>query len=133
MKGTIAGKPYRLNRTLSLTPILFALGVCCYADELKTPELAARCSAYFFMAANTKSMGQFNDYYSGGEYAYNGAVNLVGADAALSQFNEASSEIIELIDRKWTNFGKADERYGVICADILREANNPDRIVASPR
>ena len=130
---TMRGKAKQLNKAISLTSMLLVLGASSHADERGSPELAVRCSAYFFMAANAKSMDEFNDYYAGGEYAYNDAVKLIGETAALEKFNAATSEINELIDRKWIDFDKADERYGVICADVLREANNPDTVVASPR
>jgi hypothetical protein len=133
VKDTMRPKPNPPNKMIALVLMQLVFGVSCYADEVQSSDLAARCSAYFFMAANTKPMDEFNDYYSGGEFAYNGAVKLVGEGAALEQFNEASSEVIELIDRKWNDFNKADERYEVICADLLREANDPDRIAASPQ
>ena len=84
------------------------------------------CSAYFFMAANVKSMGEFNNYYAAGEFAYNTAVRMYGEAAALERFNTATNGIYELIERNWTEFGKADTKYDVICADILRDANKPD-------
>jgi hypothetical protein len=85
------------------------------------------CSAYFFMAANAKAMAEFNDYYTAGEYAYNRAVRAVGESHALERFNAASSGINELIGRNWIEFKKADDQYGVVCADILRDATTPDR------
>lgn len=92
----------------------------------QTAEQHIDCSAYFFMAANAKGMAEFNTYYAAGEYGYNTGVREVGEAAALARFNLATNDINELIERKWLDFGKADEKYGVICADILREANKPD-------
>jgi len=88
---------------------------------------AADCSAYFFMAANVKGMAEFNNYYRSGEYAYNLAVRVLGQTDALARFNSTSNEINDLIERNWGAFGRAEERYGVICADLYRDANNPDR------
>ena len=107
-------------------------GVPALSKELGAAESAVRCSAYFFMAANANSMQEFDRYYSAGEYAYNGAVKLVGEETALSKFNDATGEINTLIDRDWLNFDEAENRYSVICADLLRDANNPDRVIPLP-
>jgi hypothetical protein len=97
------------------------------APEANEADKYVDCSAYFFMAANAKAMGEFDRYYSAGEYAYNQATRLVGKSRALERFNAASSGINELIGRNWTEFGKADDQYGVVCADIMRDATTPDR------
>ena len=97
------------------------------APEAIESDQYLECSAYFFMAANAKAMAQFNDYYTAGEYAYNRAVRSFGESNALERFNAASSGINELIGRNWTEFKKADDQYGVVCADILRDATTPDR------
>jgi len=89
------------------------------------PPSYTECAAYFFMAANAKGMDEFDDYYRSGEFAYNHAVRLAGAPEALAQFNRASQSINELIERNWNYFERADERYGVLCADLYREANRP--------
>ena len=107
-------------------------GTSVFADESTGADSATQCSAYFFMAANAKSINEFDRYYSAGEFVYNGAVELVGEQSALAKFNDASGEINELIDRNWLNFGKADDRYGVVCADLLRDATNPDRVAPLP-
>ena len=78
------------------------------------------------MAANVKGMAEFNTYYAAGEYGYNTAVREVGEAVALERFNLTTNSISELIGRNWLEFGKADDKYGVVCADILREANKPD-------
>lgn len=96
------------------------------AQEAESARLYADCSAYFFMAANAKPMTTFDGYYRAGEFAYNKAVQLVGEPMALERFNGASMSINELIERNWSAFKKADDRYGVICADIFRDATNPD-------
>ncbi|MDP6184276.1 MAG: hypothetical protein QF609_10705 [Gammaproteobacteria bacterium] len=85
------------------------------------------CSAYFFMAARVKAVGEFDGYFSAGEYAFNQAVRLIGKRTALDLFNAASTEINELIERRWVDFAKADDRYDVVCADIFRDASSPDR------
>lgn len=95
------------------------------ATPAQTPPADAECAAYFFMAANANGMGEFDDYYRSGEFAYNRAVRVAGASAALEQFNRASQSINELIERNWNYFERADERYGVLCADLYREANLP--------
>ena len=96
------------------------------ADEKALAEHNVDCSAYFFMAANVKGMSEFNFYYTAGEFGYNTAVRSVGEAIALERFNVATAGINELIERNWLEFGKADDKYGVICADILRDANKPD-------
>ena len=47
------------------------------------------------------------------------------APEALEQFNRASQSLNELIERNWNYFERADERYGVLCADLYREATRP--------
>jgi hypothetical protein len=106
---------------------LLLLSAAVVADEYADARTFADCSAYFFMAANAKSMGEFSGYYESGEYAYNRAVQLLGERQALDRFNSTSSEINELIERDWSAFGKADDRYEVVCGDVFREARNPDR------
>ena len=108
--------------------ICFALyaGVL-FAWEPAVPDHYVDCSAYFFMAANAKAMGEFDNYYTAGEYAFNQAVRMMGEPEALERFNVASLEINELIGRRWGAFKKADDRYGVVCADILRDSSDPDR------
>lgn len=101
---------------------LLAVAAAGYA---RTPPGDAECAAYFFMAANAKGMGEFDDYYRSGEFAYNRAVQITGAAEALERFNRASQSINELIDRNWNYFERADERYGVLCADLYREATRP--------
>ncbi|HCU89605.1 MAG TPA: hypothetical protein DGR97_06670 [Gammaproteobacteria bacterium] len=108
-----------------------ALGICllivtgsAFAID-ETAERHIDCSAYFFMAANVKSMAEFSAYYAGGEYGYNIGVRAVGETRALERFNRTSNSIGKLIGRNWLQFGKADEKYGVICADIFRAANRP--------
>ncbi len=91
----------------------------------RTPPDDAECAAYFFMAANAKDMGEFDDYYRAGEFAYNRVVHVAGAAAAIEQFNHASQSINELIERNWNYFERADERYSVLCADLYRAANRP--------
>ena len=100
---------------------LLAVALAVYAE----PPSYTECAAYFFMAANAKGMGEFDDYYRSGEFAYNHAVRLSGAPEALEQFNRASQSINELIERNWNYFERADERYGVLCADLYREATRP--------
>lgn len=98
------------------------------AADRDTVEWYAGCSAYFFMAANAREMGEFDAYYTAGEYAYNLAVGMVGDVVALEKFNASSTEISELIERNWQEFHRADERYGVVCADLKRSAHNPDPV-----
>lgn len=107
--------------------LTFVIAATANAQEVDVAEHFTGCSAYFFMAANAKPMGDFNNYYSAGEYALNHAVGLVGEQNALDRFNAASAEINELIERRWIDFEKADEQYAVICADILRDATDPDK------
>ena len=92
----------------------------------QTPQRYADCAAYFFMAANAKGMGEFDGYYRSGEFAYNRAVQLAGEAGALEQFGRASQSVNELIERNWNLFERADERYGVVCADLYREATAPE-------
>ncbi|MGR9090913.1 MAG: hypothetical protein ACU85U_10075 [Gammaproteobacteria bacterium] len=96
------------------------------AVHAQAPPRYSDCAAYFFMAANAKGMGEFDRYYRSGEFAYNHAVQLAGERAALEQFNHASLLINELIERNWNLFERADERYGVVCADLYREATGPE-------
>ena len=96
------------------------------AEDNTVADQYVDCSAYFFMAANAKGLAEFNKYYAGGEFSYNAGVRAVGSAAALDQFNVATANISELIGRKWLEFGKADDKYGVVCADFLRDANKPD-------
>lgn len=118
---------------LALAPLIIALlgiipAVYAAASMAQKPEAADRyadCSAYFFMAANANAMDEFNNYYTAGEYAFNQTIRLVGKAGALERFNAASTKINELIERRWVDFAKADDRYGVICADILRDASDP--------
>lgn len=109
-------------RSGAITAGLLAVAAAGYA---RTPPSNAECAAFFFMAANAKSMGEFDDYYRAGEFAYNRAVERAGATGALEQFNQASQSINELIERNWNYFARADERYGVLCADLYREATRP--------
>jgi hypothetical protein len=109
---------------LAVLSMIVLCGSSALADEPPNADSAARCSAYFFMAANVNSIQEFDSYYSAGEYAYNDAVKIVGEQTALTKFNDASGEINELIDRDWLKFDKAETRYGVICADLLRDANS---------
>jgi hypothetical protein len=126
----------RFNKLLepcaSLSIVLPMIGLAVYAPaaptrEIETADRYVDCSAYFFMAANAKAMGEFDGYFSAGEYAFNQAVRLIGEPGALEDFNAASTEINDLIGRRWVDFEKADDRYGVVCADILRDAADPDR------
>ncbi len=103
-----------------------SLGALQVSASDETAEQHVDCSAYFFMAANAKGMAEFNAYYAAGEYGYNTGVREVGEAAALARFNLTTNAITELIGRKWIDFQKADDKYGVVCADILREANKPD-------
>lgn len=119
--GTRTASLSALSRGLAIAGLL-AVAAAGYA---RTPPGDAECAAYFFMAANAKSMGEFDDYYRAGEFAYNRAVELTDATGALEQFNRASQSINELIERNWNYFERADERYGVLCADRYREANRP--------
>ncbi len=114
-------------RACAAAAAVFALHAGSPARAEADASAYADCSAYFFMAANANPMGEFDGYYTSGEYAYNRAVQLVGERDALARFNVASGEINTLIDRDWTAFNLAEDRYGVICADIFREATNPDR------
>lgn len=119
---------FRLQRSIGTACSVFLLAVSPVgAVDYPDARTFADCSAYFFMAANAKSMGEFSDYYESGEYAYNRAVQLLGERQALDRFNAASSEINELIERNWSAFSKADDRFEVVCGDVFREARNPDR------
>ncbi len=118
-------------RMLNVLRITVGLGLAIFgfttsATENHTAEMYVDCSAYFFMAANVKAMGEFNEFYTAGEFAYNTAVRMYGEDAALERFNTSTGSINELIERNWLEFGKADTKYGVVCADILRDANKPN-------
>ena len=110
---------------IALGIYLSIVAVHVFAND-ESAERHVDCSAYFFMAANVKSMAEFSTYYAGGEYGYNIGVRAVGETKALERFNLTSNSIAKLIGRNWLQFDKADEKYGVICADILRAANNPD-------
>ena len=123
-----SNKGLQLLRRLKHT-VGFCLAILVWnasATENDTAEMYVDCSAYFFMAANVKAMGEFNNYYMAGEFAYNTAVLMYGEAAALEQFNTSTSSIQKLIERNWLEFGKADTKYGVACAHILRDANKPD-------
>ena len=113
-----------LSITVGLSLAIFASNTS--ATDNRSAEMYVDCSAYFFMAANVKAMSEFNEYYSAGEFAYNTAVRLNGEDAALERFNTSTGSINKLIERNWLEFGKADTKYGVVCADILRDANRPN-------
>lgn len=125
---SISSKGLQLLQRLKF-PVGFFLAILfssASATENDTAEMYVDCSAYFFMAANVKAMGEFNDYYMAGEFAYNTAVRMYGEAAALERFNTSTSNIQKLIERNWLEFGKADTKYGVVCAHILRDANKPD-------
>lgn len=114
--------------TMTVVVVCFAITVrVTPAWEAGVPDRYVDCSAYFFMAANAKAIEEFNVYYTAGEYAFNQAVRTMGEPDALERFNAVSLEINELIERRWVAFKKADDRYGVVCADILRDASDPDR------
>lgn len=117
-------RPLRLTFRAVVTMFCACVPLVCASTE--TVERYAACSAYFFMAANAKGMDEFDPYYRSGEFAYNRVVELVGSGQALENFNRASTAINELIEREWQQFERADNRYGVICADIYRAATASD-------
>ncbi len=119
---TAAARLLLTGRIVIITVLLAAAAIV-YAQ---TPPPYTDCAAYFFMAANAKGIGEFDRYYRSGEFAYNRAVKDAGAAQALEQFNFASEALNELIERNWNLFDRADKRYGVICADLYREANRPE-------
>ena len=122
-----AARPAAISRAWSGVALIAAVLACAHAAPTEDANTYATCSAYFFMAANANSMGEFDAFYRSGEFAYNHAVRLVGEEQTLERFNAASTELNELIDRQWNRFELADARYGVVCADIYRDALNPDR------
>jgi len=125
---SVLSKRRMMLRSLSITLglCLTFIGANCSASDDAVAEQYVDCSAYFFMAANVRGMAEFNTYYAAGEFGYNTGVRAVGEAAALKRFNLATANINELIGRNWLEFGKADDKYGVVCADIWREANVPD-------
>lgn len=119
---TAAGRLLVSGRNVVATLLLAAAATL----NAQTPPPYTDCAAYFFMAANVKGIGEFDRYYRSGEFAYNHAVKVGGEAKALEQFNLASQALSELIERNWNLFDRADKRYGVICADLYREANRPE-------
>ena len=79
---------------------------------------AARCAAYFFMAANAKGVADFERNYSAGELAYNESVRRIGNDLTLQEFNDASKEMNGIMNRRWVDFTLVEGKYAATCSDI---------------
>ncbi|MEM7467284.1 MAG: hypothetical protein AAF387_10405 [Pseudomonadota bacterium] len=89
------------------------------SEERVVAQHAASCAAYFFSAANAKGVAEYERYYGAGEYSFNLAVSLIGESVSLSDFNVASKNINQLMERRWSEFHKVDSEYSDRCHKLL--------------
>ena len=111
---------------LMFAAVMLADGSPAAQTDVDDAKKYATCASYFFMAAKVRPLGEFDGLYRSGEFGLNRAIKLSGKEAAMTAFNEAASEINQIIDHSVSNFPAADDRFEVRCADIFREATRPD-------
>ena len=100
-------------------------------DHALAQELSV-CAAYYFNATNVAPMSAYEEVYSAGEQAFNGAVSLIGRAAVDKAIAEASASMTALMAQNWQYFHRVDARYKAPCAELLEgmepleDAHDPD-------
>ena len=88
-------------------------------ENQKIAKHAASCAAYYFAAARARGMSEYETLYDAGEYAFNIAVTAVEEASALEYFNNASTHINHVMQKRWVDFYKVDEQYAAKCERLL--------------
>ena len=88
-------------------------------ENEKIAQHAASCAAYYFAAARARGMSEYETLYDAGEYAFNIAVTAVEEASALEHFNNASTHINHVMQKRWVDFYKVDEQYAEKCEKLL--------------
>lgn len=81
------------------------------------------CAAYYFNATNVARMTEYEEVYSAGERAFNGAVEIIGREAVDNAMAEASAEMTALMAQNWMYFHRVDDRYRASCAELVPPAD----------
>ena len=110
-------KKFTLVVTMIMSCDAFTLETSSEKDVLS--KHAASCAAYFFSAARAKEMTEYEVLYGAGEYAFNLAVVSSNEAAALEHFNNASTHINHVMQKRWSDFYKVDEQYASKCEKVL--------------
>ena len=88
-------------------------------ENQKIAKHAASCAAYYFAAARARGMSEYETLYDAGEYAFNSAVTAVEEASALEHFNNASTHINHVMQKRWVDFYKVDDQYAEKCKKLL--------------
>ena len=90
------------------------------SEQQAFAEHAASCAAYYFSAARAKGVREYETLYGAGEYCFNLAVTAADESIALQHFNQASTHINHVMQKRWTDFHKVDEQYALRCEKLFK-------------
>jgi hypothetical protein len=87
-------------------------------DESSSLELTT-CAAYYFLNSHVSQMTDYERLYQAGERALNLARMLADRETVQADFDRASTDMMELMNHDWLNFGRIEARFGASCEALL--------------
>ena len=79
----------------------------------------AQCAAYFYNAAKTKPMAEYETLFSAGEQSFNRAAHVLGRDTVERVMGDAAAEMTATIGNDWQNYARVEARFDRRCNALL--------------